>query len=187
MDTKNKFITGAIVVLFVGFGYLLFKPTPVQKTLVQQIPTQQQNGNNLGSVASPNIPYNYFCFGDVCRWAVSTPLVTATSTPWIAVSPAATSTLISAGCRLTLASTSATMVELGHPAVSITASEATTTSLGKYYIAASAQATFMASTTPTGGENYIFPPNTPLNLKLGGGGVGSLPSGECHATWEFFR
>lgn len=105
----------------------------------------------------------------------------------------ATSTLVSAIAKFTLASSSATLIEWGKAATPF----ATTTSLGRIALAAAAQGVAVASTTellatmmdPT----FVLAPNTYLNLKVGGAvsngeqqvaAAGFVPVGTCSAIFN---
>lgn len=103
----------------------------------------------------------------------------ATTTPWALQSPSATSTLIAAWCRVDVSSTTASTLTIARAATPY----ATTTLLGRYGIAANAQATVVASSTPTAGEATTFSPNTYLVVGMAGG-IGTFsPSGSCGALW----
>lgn len=148
----------------------------------------QKDVTKVGSVASPDIPSPYFSFGDQRFWAGSTDSLTQASTTVCAIqSPAATSTLISAGIRFSFATTSAVIVDLAKSATQY----ATTTKIGSTQnIVGGAQATIVASTTGSvAGDATIFAPNNYFVVKMEGPYVnattqpGNAPVGSCYAVW----
>lgn len=107
-------------------------------------------------------------------------LTQATTTVCAIQSPAATSTLQSASILLTVSSTTASSVVLAKA----TTAFATTTNLNTEAVAANAQATIVASTSPTGGnKDLIFSPSTWLVVGMSGGTGTFSPTGVCTATW----
>jgi hypothetical protein len=136
----------------------------------------------LGALSSPDLPYPYFSFGGVRSWAGRTDSLTAATTTVCAIqSPAATSTLRFGSIRFGVSSTSATTVYIAKA----TTPYATTTALGQCALAANAQGTCLASTTPTVNVDpaQVFAPNTYLVVGMTGG-VGTFsPTGTCEATW----
>ena len=146
----------------------------------KQVVVQQPDSTNqvVGSVASP-----YLQIGGTTLYGGGEQLRTGTSTVCVIQSPAATSTLISAGVNFRLASTSAVMVDLAKA----TTVYATTTMIGTAYsIAASAQATIVASSTAgIAGDVGIFAPNTFFMVKYGGdtSGTANASKGSCWALW----
>jgi hypothetical protein len=109
-------------------------------------------------------------------------LTAATTTVCALQSPAATSTLVRGGVRLSVSSTTASTVTIAKA----TTAFATTTWLTNESVGANAQATIIvpATTTPTGQAFQIFAPNEWLVVGMSGG-VGTFsPTGVCQATWE---
>lgn len=163
---------------------------PVQKVI------NQTTGANLGALAGPDIPSGYLRWGGgngVRVWPTGRALTQGTTTVCSILSPAATSTLLSAGLKLDVASSSATLVEFGQ---STSVPTATTTRIGTAYVVAGGASAFIAaSTSPTTGATTVFAPNTYLNIKVQGGvtlgdsataagAAGFVPTGACQATFE---
>lgn len=165
-------IVGVAVLLFLGVSFYAKVPT---------VPA------TFGAATSPDISSPYISFGNHPLWANHvTSLIQASSTVCSLQSPAATSTLISAGIQFTLASSSAVIVDLAKSA----SPAATTTKIGTTYtVGASNQATIVASSTGSvAGDATIFAPNTYFVVKMDGG-VGSAnnaPIGSCYALWSAF-
>jgi hypothetical protein len=136
--------------------------------------------------ALADIPSPYFTFGGVREWARRNTLAQATSTVCAIQSPVATSTLVGASIRFDLASTSAVSVDLAKG----TTQYATTTKIGTTYsIAASAQATIVASSTGSvAGDATIFAPSTwflvRINELSSSSGAGNAPTGICQAVFR---
>jgi hypothetical protein len=161
-------IAGIVAIILLGGGYLALDKTNTAA------PT------SYGALSSPDIASPYLGFGGVRRWAGSTGLITGAATVCSIQSPAATSTLVSAGIQFTLASSSSQLIEFGKGATAT----ATTTSFGTYTVGAGAQASVDTMTTST--STVVFSPNTYFNVNFAGGGAGSAPVGTCHAVWEQF-
>ena len=216
MNTKNITI-GVLVALVLVTGFIAFKaPTVIsvpsiltldastlgsQQSPVVNVEASQpivipapivnvnvpkQTSTVLGSVASPDIMSKWFSFGGVRQWAGKLEaLATASSTVCAIQGPAATSTLGHGSVRFTLASTSAISVDLAKG----TTQYATTTKIGSTYgIAASAQATIVASSTGSvAGNGTIFAPNdwfvVRFNEYSNSSGAGNAPTGVCEAQW----
>lgn len=143
-----------------------------------------------GAIAGPDIPSSYLKWGvgnGVRIWPVSQPLTKATTTPCAMQSPSATSTLMEAGVKLDVASTSATVWTIAQAATAY----ATTTNLGTdYAVGASKQAFIQASSTPAAGAATVFAPNTYVVVGAAAGitagdtaGTGFVPSGTCQAIF----
>lgn len=148
---------------------------PVQKVVNQAAPS-------LGAVSSPDINSPYFSFGQVRLWAAHTDSLTAATTTVCALqSPAATSTLLKGSVSFSVSSSTATIVTMAKA----TTPYATTTSLGSAILAAGAQGTFNATTTPVVGvdDKVVFAPNSYFVVGMAGG-VGTFsPTGTCQAVW----
>jgi len=172
----NKFLVGGVVVALILGVLGIFKGEKVPTVI------QQKDGTTVGAV-SPYSPTPELNLGGLRLVGLKKSLATGTSTVCAIQSPTATSTLISAGVNFTLASTSATLVDLAKG----TTQYATTTRIGTAYgIVASAQATIVASTTGSAaGEAGIFAPNTWFIVKYSdnNSGVGNASTGSCWATW----
>ena len=142
--------------------------------------------NVFGALAGPDIPSPYLNWGGMRQWNNGLSFTQATTTPCAIQSPAATSTLVEAGVRVDVASTTATRWDIAKAANAF----ATTTAIGSMQnIAADGQAFFHASTSPGAGAVEVFAPNTFLVIGVRGGitpgtaGTGFVPSGRCQATF----
>lgn len=140
----------------------------------------------LGAVSSPDIMSPYFSYGGVRHWGAQlTSLNAATTTVCTLQSPPATSTLMHAGIKFDVSSTTASIVDIAKSSNT----GATTTKIGTTYnIAANVQATIVASTTGSvAGDATLFSPNQFLviNMKGGANSVFS-PTGTCNANWISF-
>jgi len=149
----------------------------------KQVVVQKPDGTTqpiVGSIASP-----YFQVGGTTLYGGGESLRTGTSTVCVIQSPAATSTLITAGVNFQLASTSVVLVDLAKA----TTVYATSTSIGTAYgVATSSQATIVASSTGSvAGDATIFAPNTFFMVKYSGynsdAGTGNASKGSCWALW----
>lgn len=113
---------------------------------------------------------------------------TATNTPCAFRSPAATSTLRFGAYKISSTSAATLVLDIGKA----TTPFATTTSLGSAAVAADAQGTYLASTTPSGvaaGQTildaaWVFAPSTYFVVKVGGTAAGMAQTGgSCVAEW----
>lgn len=141
----------------------------------------------LGASASYDFPSRFFSVGGVRHWAGSTNnLIQASSTVCSIQGPAATSTLIAAGIRFTLASTTAVIVDLAKDQYGYSTTTALNASIP---LAASTQGTIIASTTSNGLDTTrVFPPSYFFTVRIAGGatgstGTGNVPTGYCFAEW----
>ena len=171
-----------------GIGALLLVVVVSYTVSTVSVPVENQNGDGpvAGAVASPDINSAYIRYGagyGVRTWATGTGLTQATTTICAILSPAATSTLVSGGVKIDLASSSATTVYIAKA----TTAYATTTLLGAAIaVGAGAQGFGVASTT----GSHVFAPNTYFVVGLTGGDsgvanpVGLVPRGSCHAVFE---
>jgi hypothetical protein len=147
---------------------------------------------SVGAVSGPMMPFDHIQWGlgyGIRIYPTAIGLTTASTTVCAIQSPAATSTLQSAGILLTTASTSATTWSLGIASTAY----ATTTQIGSdYVVSASAQAFINASTTPSAGGVEVIAPNQYLvwsetgGITAGDAGTGFAPVGRCHATFESY-
>jgi hypothetical protein len=161
----NGLILLALVVGVGMYGWHRVAPGPDQIT---------------AAVSSPDVNSPYFSFGGVRRWAGHTENLTAATTTVCAIqSPAATSTLLSANIRLDVSSTTASIVTMAKA----NSAFATTTNIGSTGVVAGAQATIIASTTPTANLT-VFSPNQWFVVGMAGGTGTFSPSGVCQAVWE---
>lgn len=206
MDTK-KVTIGVFVATTLVFGVLAFKtPTVVTVPEVTQLGSSAPVVNvpapvvnveaakvnvpapivnvtvpkqdvKLGSVASPDIQSPYFSVGGVRIWANgSDSLVQSTTTPW-AYQFQATTTVLFAGCKLDVSSTTAVTARLSKA----TTAFATTTALGQLAVAANGKGTLIASTTLTAGyTSTIFEPRSWIVFSMQGGTGTFSPTGSCN-------
>lgn len=166
----NKIISVGIVIALLLGGYATFFKTAEV--------INPETGEKVVVGAQPISPYNYTCFGGVCRFAQMKSLAQATSTICAIQSPAATSTLVSAAVHIDINTTASTAV-IGKA----TTAFATTTKLAQVAIAAGTELNLVASTSPATSGANVFSPNTWLVASLEGSGAVSL-DGNCQATWE---
>jgi len=163
------------VLVFAGF--LVKEPI----TIVEEVPVE-----TVGALTGPDIPYPYFSFGGVRRFAGSTTSLTQATTTVCAIqSPAATSTLVGGGIRLQVSSTTASTVTIAKA----TTPYATTTLINSSSVSANAQATILAASTSVSAlsqTDRTFAPNQYLVVGMAGGSGTFSPTGVCHATWEAF-
>lgn len=120
------------------------------------------------------------CQGGVCTYRFTQSMTQGASTTCNWQTPAATST-VRIAARFTIASSSAMQVEFGKSEGPM----ATTTSLGKFAVAANVQATLISSTTNALSDSGIDPifvaaPSTWLAVKLPKGTTGTVPTGTCN-------
>lgn len=170
---KNLIIVVLAVGLLVSLGMWALAPKPIEKIV-----------EKVGAVASPEIMSDWFGVGGVHVYKHNVALTQSASTTCAIQSPAATSSLLSAGIRFGVGSTTEDLVvSLGRG----TNQYSTTTALGAAVVLAGTQDTIIASTTPTAAEATVFPPLTWFNVKIGPAGTGSVPEGACHATFESFE
>lgn len=172
---EKLIITGLVIALGLGvFGTVKQSQTVVVKS------------ETLGSVASPDSTFKYIGVGGIRTYFASGNLTTATTTVCSLVSPAATSTLQSAGITLTTSSTTASTVRIARAAG--TNNNASTTVFAIMDVAANAQAEVIATSTMTNTlTDRVVKPNSRINFSMSGG-VGTFsPVGVCHATFEAYK
>ena len=177
MDKLKQIIIPLIVALVVSMGVVF-----VEKPTVKQTPS-------LGAVASPDIQSPYFSFGGVRHWAGKMESLTSATTTVCAIqSPVSTSTLVTAGIKFDVGSTTATTVTLAKA----TTAYATTTVLATSTLAANVQGTFVAATTTPVADttlgrltitNLIFEPSNWFVVSMTGGQGTFSPTGTCEAVW----
>lgn len=175
MDIKSSII-GLVALVGVVLGGIALLP----KADAPQSP-------QLGSLAGPNIPYQFLNWGGVPIFNFGITVKQATSTVCAIQSPAATSTLIAGSIRMDVSSSSALIIEMAKA----TTAFATTTLIGtKFTTAAAAQVYLNASTSPQAGDANVFGPNQWFNIKVAGGitggdsaGTGFVPTGTCQAVF----
>ena len=169
---KNYLITAGI-----SLGVVLLTLTLMPQKVINSVQT-------FRAVSSPDIQSPYFSVGGVRTWAArSENLISATTTVCAIQSPTATSTLTRASLRLSVGSTTASTVVIAKSATAF----ATTTAIGGGALAANAQGTFSATTTPatlTSLDGVMtFAPSQWVVFGMTGG-IGTFsPTGACSATW----
>ncbi len=167
---KNKLSVAAIILALIlgGIGAL-------KNHIVVENTTPAKS---VGSATSPDISSPYFSVGDVIQWKGKTTALTQATTTICAIqSPAATSTLVTAGIRLSVSSTTASIIQMANS----TTAFATTTQIGTdVAVAANAFTTIIASTTAAN----IFAPSTWFVVGMKGNSGTFSPTGICQATWE---
>jgi hypothetical protein len=181
MNTKTKLLISGFIALSLVLSFVALKRTPV--TVVQ---SPDGTSQVVGAV-SPYSPVPELNIGGGRLVGANVPLATGTSTVCAIQSPTSTSTLVSAGIKFTLASTSAVIVDLAKN----TTKFSTTTKIGTTYgVAASAQATIVASSTGSvAGDATIFAPSNWFVVRMvgatvtTGGDVNNAPTGSCNALW----
>lgn len=157
---NNKLVASISIVGLVLALYGVMKTTPAVN----------QN-QSLGAVSGPDSFFPCESHNGVVTCSERKAFSTSSSTMVSFISPTATSTLRVAMARVTTASTTATQFEWGRSIFM----DATTTSLGRFSMAAGVTGTLNASTSPsytvpdpqTADLPYIIPPNTRVNLKAG--------------------
>lgn len=171
MESTKKVGIIAIAIVLAGslFGVL------GKDTIVQNLPGN--SGDGVGALTGPDLPYTYFGVGGVRQHKLAGSLTTATTTVCAIQSPVATSTLVHAGIRFDVSSTTASTLT----AAKATTPYATTTLLFADHISAGAQASIVATTTT---NNYVFGPSEYLVYALSGGAGTFSPTGNCQATFE---
>jgi hypothetical protein len=181
MSKNIKIVIGLVLVIILGvFGYsALHRKDAVAGSTQGAVDITT---TNFTSISSANGIANGGIFTSATRVSA---LNQATTTVCAIQSPAATTTLQSAGISFTVGSTTAAIVSLAKA----TSAFATTTSLGQASLAANAQGTFTASTTklldvPLDGLS-VFAPST--WFVVGMAGLGSqtyTPTGVCQAVFQ---
>ena len=174
---KNYLIPAVISIVVVAIGLMFFSPTP---NVINQMV-----GSGGNSLTTPD-----FTYGGITSYRVALNLAdiqantgTGTSTVCAIQSPAATSTLRMAAVRFDLATTTAVQVTLAKASTPY----ATTTALGGGALGASAQGTFIATTTPLDSvdEDKVFGPSKYFVVGVSGGAGGKYtPTGVCQAEFD---
>ncbi len=185
MNDKTKIVGTALGVIAIILSLVaISRPTP-EKVIER---TEVQKENNLGALTSPDIPYDYFSFGNVRKRAAHSSFLaytSATSTACTFLSPVSTSTLLSAIGIVTDATSTAIQFEWGKGA----SPNATTTSLGTFNLSSGLQGVFVASTTPNSTVGidpaFVIGPSQYVSLKFGGTILAANAlNGYCNVTFE---
>lgn len=167
----NKIIGGIAVAALVLSGFALFNK-PVTKIV------EQTFGGASSVFNQPDLTVN-----GVTEYKYSVGLTQATTTICAIQSPAATSTLRFAAVRFSVSSTTASTVTMAKSATAF----ATTTAIGGGALAASAQGTFSATTTPATLTSLdgvtTFAPSQWIVVGMAGGTGTFSPSGVCQAVF----
>lgn len=174
MSNKTKLLISGLVALSLVFSFFAWQNS--------KKPVEAEKPMPIGAVAVP-----YLQVGAVTFWTAGLDtLSTGTSTVCALQAPAATSTLLTGGTRFKLASTSAVVVDVAKSSTRY----ATSTRIGTAYsIAASAQATIVASSTGSvAGDATIFEPSYWFIVKYtdNNNGTGNASTGSCRAVWMTF-
>lgn len=166
---KALIVTVILAGLVAGGFYLHDTQSPVKAAGIGPASTYLTFGLGFGITQNPS----------------SFPLTVATTTVCTITSPAATSTLRTAGVTFTTSTTTASLVTLAR---SIVGGSATTTLLGNQIaVAAGAQATIVASTTASQqGVADVFPPSTNLVVGMQGNPGTFSPVGRCWAEFDTY-
>jgi hypothetical protein len=195
MDKLQNWLIGGLIVGFIALGiFVVSRPKPV--ITERDIPR-----DNLGALTGPEIPYDYFSFGGVRRYAAHKDFATATTTLCSFLAPSATSTLVSATIQVTASTGTAIVLDLARS----NSPSASTTLIADSFTLASglkvslqwATSTLVASSkliqdtlVQTVFNNQSTTTKQYLNIKFGGGagpGTGTHQiGGTCSAVWQEF-
>lgn len=171
MNIKDIVIGGLMGLVVLLGGLYFFQPVSVSVT------------PPLGVSAGPDRFNPCESTNGITSCFTSQGFISATTTVCAIQSPNATSTLASAGARFTVSSTTASTVTMAKAATQY----ATTTAINTLAIAANAQGTLVATTSPvTAGTvpQSVFAPLQWLVIGMQGG-IGTFsPTGTCKATFE---
>lgn len=174
--TKQNILTSAVIALLVSGTVAFLFPNTV-KTVVQEV-------TKTGSVVSSELPDNNFSFGQVRRWAYGPKMNVATTSLCSIKSPAATSTLISAAFQIYTGTSTAATIDIG---TSTTAFATTTNLVSAFSVGSGAQGA--TGWTSAGGsvQDNVMAPNTYVNVKTAGAGLGGYTyGGKCTVVFQEF-
>ena len=183
---KDNLVSGAVfggvALLIVVLGLSIIKPTIVVNAV----------NSVLGSASSPSVIGGIMEVEGVQTLYKSSGFNSASTTICSFKSPAATSTLAFGSVKISTATSTAIVLEMGKS----TSYAATTTRISYVALGSGAQVTlnaFVASTTGTYGSlgqyhtadetDLIFAPNTYFNVKYGASAVGPALGGSCKAEF----
>lgn len=169
---KNIIIGAIAAVVLLGGGFYA--------GLFSQ-PAQAPTTDNVqpGAVVGPDVQGNQWSVGSLVQWEYHIAMRPNASTTCQFISPGATSTLASLTAKISSSTTGANIVEFGTSVGGF----ATTTLYGTTYnVAAGAQASIVASTSPTTG-NPVLGPNTKISVKVGNYGA-TAPQGTCNVKFN---
>lgn len=162
-----------LVVALAGVIGFSAHTTPVQ-TVVKE---------SVGALTGPDISSPYLSVANVRTEFRRQNLATATTTICSIQSPSATSTLQGFQLEISTGTGTAATIDIG----SHTTAFATTTSLyvGSYSVGSGATADI--AVTPTTATTTVFAPNTYINAKTNGAGLGGYTyGGTCQAVFRTF-
>ncbi len=169
MDIKSGIIGLIAVVALAISGFTSVKEeAPVEIT-------------NLGALSSPDLPRDISIGGAKIRGSRVSPLQTSTTTVAAILSPVSTSTLVSAACRFSTSSTTASTITMAKDSDG----NGSSTPLQSFSVSANAQAdiSLPATTTTAGMSNLTFGPSTYLTVTMAGNTGTFSPVGSCEAVW----
>lgn len=195
MNGKNLTIALLVGAVLAATGFWVARP--IKQVVVET--TRQQPSQSLGSLAGPDIPFDYLCLGGVCTYTRKMSFIQATTTVCQLQSPAATSTLLMGG-RTTVevagATTSVIYTLAKNPTqFALGGNVSTTTLIGSQInlMATNATSTIVASSTSSQDANLatVFAPNQWLNISASAGGsavpTGYSLDGVCTASFQTTR
>lgn len=135
----------------------------------------------LGALSSPSINSPWLRWGGITHWAGHTDALNNASTTLCAIqSPAATSTFTYGDLQLSVGTSTTLHIDLS---MSPTPS-ATSTVLGATNHVSTPNNPIVASTSPSGGPPYVFPPNYWfIATYTGAAGALNVLQGDCQASW----
>ncbi len=176
---KDVLKTAGIAAVVVAVLYVVWPP-------VTKVINQVTNAP-VGSVTGPDSFFPVETHNGVGYAFYKQTLTQNASTTCSFKTPNATTTLLFGGATFRLASTSAATIEIGKAS----GSGATTTLLGEASLGAGAAGTVLATTTLASTASTldpvsVFAPNTFFNVKIGGGALGTVPTGSCVAVFTLF-
>lgn len=180
MTNKNLTIGLLITLVIAIFGLFIPKMHSSFGTVTNGVDI---GTTNFTSISVQNGESNGGLFTTVGR---VTALTQATTTVCAIQSPNATSTLTMGSILFTVSSTTASTVTMAKA----TTAFATTTSLGSAAVAANAQATLIASSTPLGSTadgSTVFSPNNWFVVSMAGGTGSFSPTGVCTVEFQVLQ
>ena len=194
MDKIKNIVLAATVVgvLLLGIAFFSGSTVPTAKQVADEV------SKNLGALVGPDIPYPYFCFGGVCRYASSVSMKTATTTICSIQNPAsATSTVLSFSAQITTGFTGVNTFDLGTSTISSGTSSPAMVLAHSVGSSAKDTMSWTSSATTTdvfrrlggnetdGSSFFRLGPKEWLNYKIATGTVGNGGyTGTCKAVFE---
>ena len=171
MSTKTHVVVAIVLALAVALlGFFAGRSSA---------PVDKDGSYQAQAISGPDLPGNYFSFGGYTWFGAKGNLATGTTTPCSIQSPASTSTLESFGARIEGGQQVAVAVTLSKGA----AQQASTTAIsGSFALAANAQGTYVASTTPE--TTFILAPHTWIQVNIVGGSGTASSTGSCSAAFR---